>query len=543
MPAVKVPHTRGNLSITGWQELHLELVTDLAQRVPFFDTPSQQFLEQEIQRVFAECRAKHAPPRGIAVKPRRSGWTSKFLGRFYTRCRTESFTKFNYIAKTEKDQKKQMTTVHNFHKFLDPRLQLKLENPNALTELAYPSIGSKIESTTASASGSGRGMGFAEQLWDEVPFCSLNPFEQEVLLSGLLEASRLTPLWMLSTPNGRNDIFWNTWDESAKGKNDWVRIFMPHWLDHQCRTGWEPGSLKLSVEEVAAVLEEMNDEEKGAVDRFHRLYGERIGKILEGRELAERIHWRRLKKRSLKALFSQEYPEDEDSCWVVQGTHFFDLDAISRQRANVLEPKRTGLGGGLVVFKEPEKGHRYVVASDCAAGVGRDSSVSVALDCETREVVAELWGNRWDAHTFAELTVLHLCKPYNRALWAVERNHVGDGVINHGRRNQGYYPMYRHRPRNRIAAKLERRYGFPTTGGSRALILEDLREALRDDDVVVNSGRILSELLSFKLSNKGKEDRYEAEQGANDDGVMALAMALFVQKTGHWSHKPVWSKR
>lgn len=542
MPAIAAaPDLREGLSLTEWQELHLWLVTDLAQRVPFLDTPSQHVLEREIGRAHRECAAKHAPTRGIAVKPRRSGWTSKFLARFYTRCRTEEFTKFNYIAKTEGDQKKQMATVHTFHKNLDQRLVLPLENPNALLELSYPSLGSKIESSTASSSGSGRGSGYAEQLWDEVPFSRLNIFEQEVLLSGLLEASRVTPLWMLSTPNGRNDVFWKTWDESARGENDWVRIFCPHWVDHQCRSGWEAGSVPLTTAEVLDVLETRTDEEKHAVEQFHRRYGARFGTVLEGRELAERLHWRRLKKRSLKELFPQEYPEDEDTCWVVQGFNFFDLQAISRQHAEAKQPLRTDYGGALVVYVEPEKGHNYIVSVDAGAGVGRDASVALVLDAETCEVVAELSSKHLDTTQFVEIAIKSLCLPYHRALLAPENNSIGDGMVNHARRSLGYYPIYRHRP-NRLAARPDLRYGFPTTGPSRVAALERLRSALQADEVVVNSPRVLSEALSFKLSGSSAEDRYEAEKGANDDHIMALAIAMYVQRTGHWNTKPVWGR-
>lgn len=533
---------REGLTLTEWQELHLWLVTDQAQRVPFLDTPSQRILEGEIDRAHRECRAKHAPTRGIAVKPRRSGWTSKFLARFYARCRTEPFTKFNYIAKTEGDQKKQMATVHTFHKNLDDRLKLALENPNALLELSYPSLGSKIESSTASSSGSGRGAGYAEQLWDEVPFSRLNLFEQEVLLSGLTEASRLTPLWMLSTPNGRNDIFWKTWDGSARGENDWVRIFCPHWVDHQCRSGWDPGSEPLSGEEVLEVLETQTDEEKDAVEQFHRRYAQRFDVHLEGRELAERLHWRRLKKRTLKDLFPQEYPEDEDTCWVVQGFNFFDLQAISRQRAQARQiVVRSAYGDALTVWVEPEKGHHYIVAVDAGAGVGRDYSVALVLDAETCEFVAELSSNRLGTTMFMDIVIPMLCLPYNRATLAIESNSIGDGMVQHARRNLGYYPMYRHRP-NRLAARPDLRFGFPTTGGSRVAALERLRSAIVEDEVAVNSPRVLSEMLSFKLSGSKEEDRYEAEKGANDDHVMAAAIAMYVQKTGHWNTKPVWGR-
>lgn len=69
-------------------------------------------------------------------------------------------------------------------------------------------------------------------------------------------------------------------------------------------------------------------------------------------------------------------------------------------------------------------------------------------------------------------------------------------------------------------------YGFKTTGITRPLILAQLQAIVNDHVELINDKDTLEEMLTFVRNEKG---RPEAQLGAHDDLVMALAIAYYVR--------------
>ena len=70
-------------------------------------------------------------------------------------------------------------------------------------------------------------------------------------------------------------------------------------------------------------------------------------------------------------------------------------------------------------------------------------------------------------------------------------------------------------------------YGFTTTTRNRAPILEELAAVVRTGDLVIRDERTVSEMETFVFADElGK--RAEANPGANDDLIMALAIGVNV---------------
>lgn len=111
----------------------------------------------------------------------------------------------------------------------------------------------------------------------------------------------------------------------------------------------------------------------------------------------------------------------------------------------------------------------------------------------------------------------------------VERN-VGSAVIVK-LREFGTPNLYRHKDRDKTGT-IRRQLGFPTTYGTKKIMLSDLQQSLRDGEVIFPEGPIAEEMriYEWKRNVDGKENHGLAgapdKEGAHDDAVMALALAL-----------------
>jgi hypothetical protein len=65
--------------------------------------------------------------------------------------------------------------------------------------------------------------------------------------------------------------------------------------------------------------------------------------------------------------------------------------------------------------------------------------------------------------------------------------------------------------------------GINITSTNNEVYLSDMEEAIRNRRVTVNSDRLVKELLSFEINEKG---RIEAAKGSHDDLISALKLAI-----------------
>jgi len=523
--------TRGGRSIDEWQERYCNIVTDEGKELPFLDNEAQKLLVVALERAQAQARELHTQARGLIIKPRRAGFTTKMLCRQLVRASTETNRNFLYINANKPDTLEGFNEARGMYDRLPDSVRLTLRNPENFQRMDFLETRSKMQTRFASVIGGVRGKGFAEGLWDEIPRVSENLVtiedQQRFLMGGVLPAFRYAPFWCLFTPDGTGDIAYDLWTRSKRGENDWARILITHWQTRACMTHGLKG------EPLQEVLDTLTDEEIGRLQ---------LAKIPK-HEWGKRIHWRRAKQRELRRLFYQEYPEDDVSCWIAPGTAFFDQDAIAHQtriaRPHIQEGKwAPQLNGNLRFYSPPQPDRDYLVASDF--GMGRatgDPSMSVVLDVESNEVVAVLAGN-YEPESFTELSIRRLCIPYHEALWAPESN-LGPGRAGlvYARRVMGYHHIYRHARVDGTNIRYDPDFGWPTDNATRPVMLEDLDMALREADgkftFRVNDPRILADLQAFKLrERRARPDRYEAEKGAHDEGVIVLGILNYIRSRG-----------
>lgn len=226
--------------------------------------------------------------------------------------------------------------------------------------------------------------------------------------------------------------------------------------------------------------------------------------------------------------------------WGVLGQSVFDAQAVSTRLLTIpaaadrghFEYADYGTGikgirwvsdktGWISIYKQPSEHRHYVIGGD-TAGTGSDSFVGQVLDNLTGEQVAVL------RHSFGEdefaKQIYCLGIYYNEALIGVETNYSTYPVIELER--LGYARQYVRETLDNYTHKLRKSYGFETTSKTRPVIIANLIQWVRDNIESINDKDTLEEMLTFV---RNEDYRPEAEEGAHDDCIMALAIAHYIR--------------
>lgn len=226
--------------------------------------------------------------------------------------------------------------------------------------------------------------------------------------------------------------------------------------------------------------------------------------------------------------------------WGVTGKTVFDGKAVTARLMEHILPVRTGYFefeddglklnnirwvddkyGFIKIYKEPEAGVPYVLGGD-TAGDGSDSFVGQMLDNRTGEQVCTL------RHTFDEdlyaKQMFCLGMHYNTALIGIETNYSTYPVMELERLK--YPRQYVRESLDDYTHKLKQSFGFVTNSKTRPVIIAQLIRAARDDIGLICDESTLEEMLTFV---RGEDWKPQAEDGAHDDCIMALAIAHHIR--------------
>lgn len=293
-----------------------------------------------------------------------------------------------------------------------------------------------------------------------------------------------------STPNGLGNHFYKDWVDPDHRS---AKLFFP-WYFHK-EYVMDGGHIKSYTKE-----------EEELIGKAKRLFNIRITK--------DQIAFRRHKKKT-SALFIQEYPEDDKSCFLASGKSAMDLEKISDLLNNLDEPLE--VNGELELFKPFNSNSRYCVGADTAQGVGSDYSVATVFNSDTLEQVAQISSNKWRPREFA-LKIYDLCRMFHKKsrewpLLGVELNNHGHAVLLELDEHLNYPNLFSHK---------EDQPGWRTDSVTRPLMVDAFIDGVENGTVKINSRNTLNECLTL-IDNKGK---IEAEAGEHDDCVIASAIAI-----------------
>jgi hypothetical protein len=183
---------------------------------------------------------------------------------------------------------------------------------------------------------------------------------------------------------------------------------------------------------------------------------------------------------------------------------------------------------GLTVYEEPVKGNQYAISADVSRGKGLDYSAFQVIDI-TKMPYKQVCVYRNNLATPLDYssTLHRLGKAYNYAAILVENNDAGCQVVDSLHYDYEYeniiYTENAGASGKRISAgfagKIKER-GVRTTKTVKAIGCSMLKLLVEQQQLIINDHQTIFELSRF--SRKGNS--YEAEDGCNDDLVMALVL-------------------
>lgn len=344
-----------------------------------------------------------------------------------------------------------------------------------------------------------------------------------------------TAVVMESTARDIGNEYHRRWERAWAGIGEYEAIFFP-WFDEPTYRVDPPEDFRRTDEEEAIVLEFGVDDAQ--------------------------LFWRRLTIEDECGgdldIFNREYPATPAEAFLATGRPYFNRRVLLAhqaaceatkpwKRGNLVEAVRDGQKvtvfesdprrGLLMLWEAPDVEDDYVVFADSSEGKERsDYQAAYVLTRSRLEVVAAWWG-RVDRDSFGD-ELFMLGRLYNTALVAVELT-GGWGAVPISVLKRRHYPrIYQRTTFDRRRNKRVVTIGWKTTPESRALMLDALKQSLRqilpdEGRSWVNDPGAIKECLSFNYNEQGKP---EAEQGAWDDRVIALAGAVYL-----WQTEPVRS--
>lgn len=270
---------------------------------------------------------------------------------------------------------------------------------------------------------------------------------------------------------------------------------------------------------------------------------------------------------------AEQYPATPDEAFTLTNTTYFDAEDLLAYARLVREPlyrfdfvdpdnpERLAKGstarvvkyvaprsgerhrpnapnGNIAVYLEPVDGHKYAIGADVASATGRDYSVAYVVDLSTMELVCEFRA-RLDEDLYAA-QLHYMGRMYGRttadengqpgfALLAVEtQGGYGNAVIAPLRDRTAGRPVYTNLWRNRLENRMDvptaKPFGFPMNSATRPKAFNQLDQALRQRTLPWVTASLMAEMRTFVHHQTGVSPA--AQQGTNDDCVMACAIAL-----------------
>mgnify|MGYP001614786122 FL=1 len=181
--------------------------------------------------------------------------------------------------------------------------------------------------------------------------------------------------------------------------------------------------------------------------------------------------------------------------------------------------------GALVILVPPEPGQEYILGADPAMGIRKDNSVASVWNRQFPIECAYFKSDTMEPARFAREGIAPIGTYYNNAMAAVESNsEAGGACLATLRGCYGHLYMQQ----NFISSTREwrRRYGFQTTGHSRGLVFDAIKDVMRTEEFSASED-FMREAMGMIVDKSNKIDHMD---GRHDDHVMAAGIALAVSR-------------
>lgn len=345
---------------------------------------------------------------------------------------------------------------------------------------------------------------------------------------------------MVSTPNGRDELYYNTYRQALAHENNFTAV--------QFRWYQDPRFNKYLVWK-------KKNEETGEWD-----YDEDPIVDDEGGVKYDEERWARLEHSGWKPTApwyedmcksfnndSIKIAQELDVSFMGSADNVVAPEFIEMQeKLNVREPL-DDFADPLVeetwFWKKPIEGHRYILSCDPSRGTAADRTAIEIIDMDGQdengmpiiEQVAEYVGKKLGDDIGA--ICYQYATMYNEAFIVVDATGgQGDAailtLINMGYKNLYYEDMNQKMYMIQRSTKNYDGYTDKLPGfhfqGNRYPVLANFAGLVRNNEFKIRSARVINELETWIF--KGDNARMDHQEGGHDDSICALAMGLFVMQ-------------
>ena len=378
-----------------------------------------------------------------------------------------------------------------------------------------------------------------------------------------------------STAKGVGNFFHNEWIAAKEGTSGYVPIFIPWWtIDMYWKpikqAWWGDGKLLSKAEAYKLWFETLaNGFKKPEIKDSVVKYAEFLWSI--GVSI-ESINWYFYYKQTENAsdqYMFEEFPSTADESFVSSGRRAFDQAYVNNIRKYCQEPSyladveadgsygkaalanvriKQVSGGLLKIWQEPDytinMSNRYLVVVDIGGRHKKaDWSVITVFDRywmkDSEKGGGEVIVAEWAGHLDQDLVAwkaAQIASVYGNALLVVERNSLKvKNVESEGDHSitvldlisEFYNNLYARNEVDRIKENLPPKWGF-FTGSNKALIVDALNAAMRDDNYEEMENQACNEMDTYEIKLDGT---YGARQGCHDDKVMTRAIGIHISRS------------
>lgn len=377
-------------------------------------------------------------------------------------------------------------------------------------EKSFPEIGSAIYIGTAGSRAFGRGDTFGRVLLTE--FAHWTEEQAKTIRVGIQESAEHGRITVESTPNGEGNQFHLLYQAAKTGKSPYKAVFVPWYMNIEYSY---PSNHPLvrDPELQKPILQNITAEEQMLLETKGLKY--------------DQIRWRRVRMSGMvpgddnasRAIFLQEYPEDDESCFASVSDSMFSQTALSLLRP--AEP--LFVEEGVKYWGKPIASRTYVISADCALGYGgTDRSVALILDISDYPKILHIGtvSGSYKDHEFARIL-----DSLGKKLWysqvVVEANDVGQSVLN-TLINVLLYPNVYHQT-DSVTRELKQRPGFLTTSVTKRRLTAEGSKIIDGMYLHTQDKDLIKELKFFR---KYPDGTVKASPGMHDDFVMALLLGI-----------------
>lgn len=391
----------------------------------------------------------------------------------------------------------------------------------------------------AKSSGTNAARGVSSVSWlifDEAAFIENG---NEVFSQAVATTSTGGHIIMISTPCGKDQLYYKTYDQARKGENGFHITELKWYQDprYNCFLKWTRKNKETNEIEV---IEEKIIGPNGMIE-----YNE--------------DHWAEMERNGYKPTSpwyvnmcgkfnndEQKIAQELDVSFLGSANNVVSPEFIEMQsKLNVRDPLfKDPFIDETWVWKQPIDGHKYIMSIDCSRGDAADSTAIEIIDMNgiddnglpCLEQVLEYSGKK-TGDEIGEIAY-NYGSTYNNAFIVVDCiGGTGDACIL-TLMNLGYKNLYYDDPtlksytmqQNVSTIKVTNDNKLPGfhSGSVRFQMLSNFANLVKTNEIKLRSKRVISELETWIF--KGEQGRMDHMDGAHDDTITCLAMGLFVMQ-------------